>query len=290
MLRDVGMSIIEGSLLGVAIVFVVASLTSTAVAQPDPGCSPSDAKRGHWWYADCSQDESPEGFELREPERPYIPWNDLDRMHPKQVGELIDAQLSFALVDETTEAVTNYYRLVDFARRDARTFAAIHGQAILENPELNPGNQYGTTNASRAALFKDRQDEMNNRLAREREEFALVMFSDPRCGLCVTQWSVLQLFADQTGWRIAKIDVTAEPEKAARFGVSGTPQTVMLRRGGQQWANVAIGSQSLPNVAETAYRQVRILKGETDPSQFYTDGHQEGGFFDPRAGRAGGAR
>ena len=272
----------------VAIATAVVVLSWASARAGEPGCGEQDVKRGHWWYADCSQPEEEDGFVLREPQKPYIPWDDLDRMHPKQVGELIEDQMSYALVAETSEAVADYYRLVDHARRDARTFASLHGQAILENPELNPGAQYGTNNAARQVLFEQRQSEIEGRVARERNEFALVMFSDPSCGLCVTQWSVLKLFADQTGFRVAKIDVRQEPEKAARFGVSGTPTTVLLRRGGRDWANVAIGSQSLPYVMETTYRQIRLLKGESDPTQFYTDGHHQGGFFDPRAG--GGAR
>lgn len=238
-------------------------------------------KKGYWWY------ETPPdaAYDIRTPEKPAIPpLETLRQMHPKDVGQLIEDQMSFALVDQSVEAVADYYRLLDFARRQARGFAGLHGQAILQYPELNPHSAYPTTNAARAVAARTREEDLLSRLAADRREFALVMFSLEGCGFCETQWQTLQLFRDRTGWEIARFDLAQHPDKAARFGVSTAPVTVMLRRGGVQWANVAVGAQSLPAVMEAIYRQARVLKGESAPGQFYTMEGEMGGFFDPEAG------
>lgn len=233
---------------------------------------------GYWWY----KDPDPES-DVRTAEKPFIPPLELLRqMHPEDFQELITAQLNYALVDQTTQSVGDFYRLVDFARRQSRSFAALHGQVLLENPELNPHTSYPTTNAGRTVQRKVREENQLSRLVRERGEFAIVMFSLEGCGYCDAQWSVLKHFRDRTGWQIVRLDMHQHADKAARFNVTSAPVTVMLRGGGEQWANVAIGAQSLPSVMEGVHRQIRILKGEIDPRQFYTDPRDEGGFFDPQ--------
>lgn len=235
-------------------------------------------EQGYWWY----EDPLPEG-EVRTAEKPDIPPIELlRRMHPEDIQELITAQLNFALVDQSTDSAGDFYRLVDFARRQSRSFAALHGQVLLEEPDLNPHTAYPTTNAGRSAQRRVREENQQKRLAQERQEFAIVMFSLEGCGFCDAQWAVLEHFRDRTGWQIARLDMHQHADKAARFGINSAPVTVMLRRGGDQWANVAIGAQSLPSVMEATHRQIRLLKGEIDPGQFYTDPHDQGGFFDPR--------
>jgi conjugal transfer pilus assembly protein TraF len=202
-------------------------------------------------------------------------------MHPEDFEKLIEAQLDYALVDQSKDSVADFYRLVDFARRQSRSFASLHGQVILDNPKLNPAAAYPTTNAGRSVLRKTREQNQIGRLQAERNEFAIVMFSLQGCGYCDAQWAVLEHFRDRTGWQIQRLDMHEHAEKAARFGVDQAPVTVLLRRGGRDWANVAIGAQSLPSVMEATHRQIRLLKGEIDPGQFYTDPHDEGGYFDP---------
>jgi conjugal transfer pilus assembly protein TraF len=238
----------------------------------------TDDARGYWWY----EDPHPEG-DVRTAEKPDIPsLEQLRQMHPEDFQELITAQLNYALVDQTTESVGDFYRLVDFARRQSRSFAALHGQVLLESPELNPHTAYPTTNAGRTAQRRTREQNQQDRLLAERGEFAIVMFSLEGCGFCDAQWAVLQHFRERTGWQIVRLDMHEHAEKAARFNVNSAPVTVMLRHGGRQWANVAVGAQSLPSLMEATHRQIRVLKGEIDPGQFYTDPHDQGGFFDPR--------
>ena len=109
------------------------------------------------------------------------------------------------------------------------------------------------------------------------------MFSTKSCAFCVSQWNVLQYFSEQTGWIVNKIDIAAEPQKAARFNIQGTPQTIMIRRGTEQWFTVAVGSDSYPVIADNAYRAIRLLKGEINEQQFFNGEGDDGGFFDPMA-------
>ena len=235
-------------------------------------------KRGHWWYEDPPTEE-----EVRAPEKPQIPTDEvLKTMHPEDFQELITAQLQFALVDQTEGSVEDYFKLVDFARRQARSFASLHGQVILNNPELNPTMNYPLTQAGRAARTEMRKGSMLRRLQAARGDYGLIMFSLQGCPYCDVQWATLELFSQQTGWQIRRVDMQENPHLALRYGVEQAPVTVMVGRLGG-WANVAVGATNVPAVLEGSYRQLRLIEGEADPGQFYTDGPDMGSFFDPSA-------
>ena len=236
-------------------------------------------KKGYWWYEEPQDETQDAGLQ-----KPAIPDGEaLERLKPSAIQELINAQLEFALVAQTPEAVRDYYRLIDLSRRRSRGFAALTNVVMLENPGLNARAAYPVTNAARDELTRRRDSERTLRLQRERSEFALIMFSSQKCVFCISQWNVLQYFAEQTGWIVNKIDVDLEPQKAARFNIRSTPQTIMIRRDTPQWFTVAVGSDSFPVIADNAYRAVRLLKGEISEQQFFNGEGDDGGFFDPNA-------
>lgn len=250
-----------------------------AILGPAFASGAPDVKQGYWWYEDPRPQEESAALEA-----PAIPKGTaLETLKPSEIQSLIDAQLDYALVVQTPEAVTDYYRLVDLSRRRSRGFAALTNVVLLENPALNARAAYPVTNAGRDELTRRREGERASRLAAERNEFALIMFSSKRCGFCGSQWNVVQLFADKTGWIVKNIDVDLEPEKAARFGVEGTPMTILIRKGTPQWFTVGVGTDSYPALADNAYRAIRLLKGEIDERQFFNGEGDDGGFFDPAA-------
>ncbi|WP_262695998.1 conjugal transfer protein TraF [Kordiimonas aquimaris] len=242
----------------------------------------SSEKRGWNWY----QDPPKEAEEINpdfayEPELPTF--ETLTRMTPKAVGELMEAQLSFAIVSEEVGEVAQYFTLLDFVRRRSRTFTALTGVALLKNPVLNARTSYPITNAGRTVRSRERKAEKDTRLQAERGEFALVMFSSDGCGFCSVQWGVLQAFQDRTGWNVTKVDVADYPERAARFNVTGTPMTILIRKNSREWFPVSAGAVSLPEVSDNAYRAIRVLKGEISVQQFLNSESDDGGFFDTRS-------
>ncbi|RMB05053.1 conjugal transfer protein TraF [Eilatimonas milleporae] len=244
-------------------------------------------KRGWNWYDD------PAGKTLPEPEddlahEPVIPpMERLRKMRPAAVGDLMAAQLSYAIVSEDVGEVAQYYQLLDFVRRRSRAFTALSGVALLQHPQLNARSSYPITNAGRTADSKARKQDRSRRLIAERGEFALVMFSKKSCAYCDVQWGVLQSFRDRTGWTIRRLDIEAYPDRAARMNVQGTPMTILIRRDSEDYFPVAVGAESLPVVADNAYRAIRVLKGEIGLKQFLTDESDDGGFFDPAGTVAG---
>lgn len=259
-----------------AIFFTVFWLFSIGVLAQDPR-----VKRGWNWYEDPPKAaDKPNPDFAYEPELPSF--EILKKMTPKAVGELMEAQLSYAIVSEEVDEVAEYFTILDFVRRRSRTFTALTGVALLQNPELNARTSYPITNAGRTVRSRERKAEKDIRLQSERGEFALVMFSSESCGFCEIQWGVLQSFQDSTGWNVTKVDIAEYPERAARFNVTGTPMTILIRKNSREWFPVSAGAVSLPEVSDNAYRAIRVLKGEITVQQFLNNESDDGGFFDTR--------
>lgn len=235
-------------------------------------------KRGWNWYDDPAPIEEHNPDFAYEPNLP--PFETLKQMKPEAVGKLMESQLAYAIVSEDVGEVAEYYQILDFVRRRSKTFTALTGVALLKNPELNARTSYPITNAGRTVRSKAQKQEKQERLVVERGEFALVMFSSKGCQFCDIQWGVLKSYQDRTGWNVTKIDIAEFPERAARFNISGTPMTILLRKNSPDWFPVAAGAVSLPEVTDNAYRAIRVLKGEISVQQFLSHESDDGGFFD----------
>ncbi|QSR19693.1 conjugal transfer protein TraF [Novosphingobium sp. KA1] len=242
---------------------------------------PADLRRGYWWYRVPQVEARDEPSELAKPSIP--PMAELARWTPPKIRKLIEDQRDYAATVLTVEAVTDFWRLEDFARRKARAFAGITQIAMLQNPELNSKSANPMVGDARAQLSAEK-DTIRTRYLRARaNEFALVMFSRAACGYCRVQWPIVQRFQDETGWQVTRIDLDERPEMGARFGVDVTPTTMLIRRGSAQRMIVATGVEAYPNLAQMAYQAVRLLRGDIRPEQFMTGPGEDAGFFDALA-------
>ncbi len=237
-------------------------------------------KRGWNWYEDPV--EVVEEDDSKIAKEPIIPPHEhLKKMTPAAIGELMDEQLAFAIVSEEVGEVAEYFQLMDFARKRSKTFTALTAQALLFNPKLNARSAYPVTNAGRTIVSKERKEIRDRRLINERGDFAIVMFSAKGCNACNVQWGTLQAFEDRTGWNISKMDIHQYPDRAARFNVEVTPTTFIIQKNTKNYFPVSVGLESLPAIADNAYRAVRLLRKEITPGQFLNGANQDGGFFDP---------
>lgn len=240
-------------------------------------------KHGYWWGEKVViEDES----ETEEPQYPVPAPNpkleDLMKMHPSQLKQLEEDYRVYAVWQRTSQANKDYWTVVDAARRVARAFTAQSAVTMLQNPQLNARAQNPITNAGRKVKRQTRDNEVNNGLLKAKDQFALVMFTQPSCQYCQLQRNSLKFFADKHQWSIGEVDITRKPEVAARFNVQITPVTIVIQKGSEKWMNIAVGAESTPNIEDNAFRAVRLLQGKITPQQFYTAESMQGGFFDPQ--------
>lgn len=258
-----------------AAVSLIATASSASAAQT------ADLRQGYWWYQAPEAEAKVEPSELAKPSIP--PMAELATWTPPKIRKLIEDQRDYAATMLTVEAVTDFWRLEDFARRKARAFAGITQIAMLQNPELNSKSANPMVGDARAQLSAEKDTIRTRYLRAHANEFALLMFSRAVCGYCRVQWPIVQRFQDETGWQVTRIDLDQRPETGARFGVEVTPTTMLIRRGSAQRMIVATGVEAYPNLAQMTYQAVRLLRGDIRPEQFMTGPGEDAGFFDALA-------
>ena len=70
----------------------------------------------------------------------------------------------------------------------------------------------------------------------------------------------------------------------SKHNIEFTPTVIMISRDyPDQWMPISYGVVAVPEVEENVYRAIRFIKGEIEPTQFYTPEHQKGRGFDPLA-------
>ena len=241
-------------------------------------------KQGYWWYAlppKADKQAAPDPDALMKPVIP--PMAELATFTPPKIRKLIEQQRDYAATVLTVNAVADFWRLQDFARRKARAFAGVTQIAMLQNPELNSKSANPMVGDARAELTAYKDQVRRSYLRAHANEFALVMFSRSTCGYCRVQWPIVQRFQDEMGWQVTLMDIDRRPELGQRFGVEVTPTTMLIRRGSQQRMVIAAGVETYPNLAQMAYQAVRLLSGDIRPEQFMTGAGEEDGFFDALA-------
>lgn len=260
------------ALLGTAMPLPASAQASAAAPRP---------QQGYWWYEAPKPKEEEPTQEVKKPRIP--PMAELARWTPPRIRKLIEEQRDYAATVLTVDAVADFWRLQDFARRKARAFAGVTQLAMLQHPELNSRSANPMVGDARDQLLGQKDAVRRAYLRAHASEFALVMFSRTSCGYCRVQWPIVQRFQDEMGWQVSQIDLDRRPEVAQRFGVDVTPTTMVIRRNSPQRMVIATGVEAYPNLAQTAYQAVRLLSGDIRPEQFLTGAGEEDGFFDALA-------
>lgn len=255
------------------------NLPCPALARQDLGAS--EIRQGYWWYAPPPKLEPDKADEPEPLVKPVIPsMAELAAWTPPRIRKLIEDQRDYAATVLTVDAVADFWRLEDFARRKARAFAGLTQIAMLQNPALNSRSANPMVGDARAELTAHKDEVRQRYLRAHANEFALVMFSRTTCGYCRVQWPIVQRFQDEMGWQVTLMDLDRRPDLGARFGVDVTPTTMIIRRGSQQRMVIAAGIEAYPSLAQMAYQAVKLLTGDIRPEQFMTGAGEEGGFFD----------
>jgi conjugal transfer pilus assembly protein TraF len=253
------------------------------MAQDGGGASTGPAKQGYWWYQapERKVEDMPDTETLVKPAIP--PMAELASWTPPKIRKLIEEQRDYAATVLTVEAVADFWKLEDFARRKARAFAGITQIAMLQHPELNSKSANPMVGDARDQLLAQKDAVRRQYLRAHAGEFALVMFGRTSCAYCQVQWPIIQRFQDEMGWQVTLMDLDRRPDLGQRFGVEVTPTTMLIRRNSQQRMVIATGVEAYTNLIQTAYQAVRLLAGDIRPEQFLTGAGEEDGFFDALA-------
>lgn len=238
-------------------------------------------KKGYWFYCKEPVEETDEEKIVRKELPNPPPHEEMMKMHPDDLKVLQEEYLKEAVWKSEPEKVLNYYMVHDVIRRKSLAFTAVSQVVMLQNPDLNVWGQYSKTNPGVSEAKRVRQETTTVGLSKYRQNYALLVFTKPTCGYCSIQKSILAHFSERHGWHVKEIDITRNTQAATRFNINYTPVTIVIERNSDNWMPVAVGEEPLPSIEENTYRAIRLLRGDTSPTQFFNMDFEDGGVYDP---------
>ncbi len=288
-----GMIIATGIALGLLAGPMTAAAADTGasagkIVAPDAASRPyydfSD-KDGWWWYKDYT-DEQQVPDEKAAPPKRIIPdmkdytYEQLWSMHPDDFQELLMQFQKKAVMTLKPEDAKDYYIMQDIARRKSLGFANLAQYVMQTSPELSVDSAIPLASPGRAADVRVRQEEIEDRIARSVDSFAMIYFYSPTCHFCREQDGIMHYFVRKYGWEVKKIDITKETATASRFNVQTTPYIILVYRHSQDFIPVTVGVASLGEIEDRVYRGMRLLSGEVTPDNYSLYEYQRGGPLD----------
>jgi len=253
-------------------IFVVVSCFSISVL------SANEEKRGWYWYAEIKKTEQ---LEERMELPPPPPLSDIMQMHPDDIAGLIDNYHKQFVWRPTEENAVNYLTIQDAARRKSLAVSAVQQIAIKTHPEYDASKDYPLNNVGNTTYLSNRKSEIEQRLWSENQNYGFIYFSQRSCPYCPTQTDILNLYSEKYGWQIKQIDIDERLDLATRFNITYAPAILLIKRDSPLWQPVSTGLATLPQLEESAYRSIRLLNNEIDPSQYFMLETDHGNAFDP---------
>ncbi|MBI5178182.1 MAG: conjugal transfer protein TraF [Nitrospinae bacterium] len=274
--------------------------------------------RGFYWHETTASDEKQkDDGKSREDKRkalnlptPAVPpplkevytKEELMKMHPDQFEPLARMYMRKAVGERSPQNVKDYQDVQDAARKMGVQFGNVWQYNLQTNPEMSLDQEYPVSMEGINERLSSRDQEVAERIAREREDFALLYFYSPTCGYCKFQDEYLIQFMQAFNWRlcpetaangglqtdnceIIKMDVQKWPALKLRYKAQSTPFIVLLHKNSSFSIAVGPGLTTMTDLAYNIYRGIRLMKGEITPEQYTMMESERGKGFDPTASK-----
>ena len=201
-------------------------------------------------------------------------------MYPDDFQELLVAFHKKSVQTPTTENVKDYMLMQDIARRKAGQYAQVHGYVLKKYPEFDLTKDVPNVSGATKAKTRIQNEEVNKTILAAGKEHGLVFFINPSCQYCDAQNDIIKFFKDRYKWQVLEVDVAANPQRAAKFGVETTPSLMLIKKGTDEYFMAGSGVVSLDELERNVYRGIRQLNGQAQPDEYYLYKDQKGGAFD----------
>ena len=94
---------------------------------------------------------------------------------------------------------------------------------------------------------------------------------------------VVKFTAKKYGWQIKTVDISQQPDLAARFDITVTPTLLLIKQDQEQFMPLSVGVIALSEMEQKLYQAIRYLRGDTAIDSFTTYDYQKGSALDPTA-------
>ncbi len=255
-----------------------------------------DTKRGWFWYEDPAPvlepeenkpEKSSESIQERPPKPPTLAaysTEELWNMHPDKFQKLLNELQKKAVQYPNEQNVLEYLTLQDMASRKALAYSNAAQYVTQKNAGIFNINQvYPTSGPGVSARVQMQQVEITETISGAKDDHAILFFVKPGCGFCEKQVQILAYFVDKYGWQIKTVDISQQPDLAARFDITLTPTLLLIKQDQEQFMPLSVGVIALSEMEQKLYQAIRYLRGDTAIDSFTTYDYQKGSALDPTA-------
>jgi len=244
----------------------------------------SDRKRGWWWYekepAKPEKKKEESGTRVKVNLDNYT-YQELWNMYPDDFQKILKIVLRQAVQNPSVKNVKDYLTMQDISKRKSMVFSSVVGYVGQTNPDFSINETYPTTAPGRRALTAMNLNEKNNTINEARGRFALIMFNRDGCSFCESQSEILAYFEDYFGWSIRKVNISRQPDVAARFNIEKVPEIIIVSRKTGDYMPISVGTVSMNELKDRIYRSIRMMDGKIGPEQWYIHDFEKDTSMDP---------
>ena len=248
-----------------------------------------DRQRGWYWYQvgkeskETKTSTSTEYSAIQPPsKRPSkYSYNDMWVMHPDDF-KAYSAKVTKRAVQFPTEVnIKHFLEVMDVTRRKSAAFTAAVNYVAQKNALYTREDTHPITAPGLTVMKDIRYQEIDTLIRNSRQEFALIMFTQPGCGFCNAQINILSFFEESYGWPLRMVNIKENPTAGARFGVEQTPSVILVHKDTKDYMRISSGVFSLSKLKLRLYRSIRMMKNEILPEQWGTYDFEKGTGGDP---------
>jgi len=222
-------------------------------------------KEGYYFYG-VDDEESNTSKRLK---MPTIP-KDLTAIHPKEFEKLLEEVKGIAVMNPTSENITTYMRLQNFATGQASKFEKAWKDVIIDKPELNAAINNPDSTYSRGVMDAEKVEARKNFYLKWSSRLGIAVFvkndNDNRARKVRPLFDSIKA---EYGLEYIFISTDDKPYVAAEKGVKTLPDVFLIYKSGNGepiWHRVATGlvvkTDILDNIDHVVKRKLKLVGAE----------------------------
>lgn len=254
----------------------LAAATVPTLAQPTADAERDtfyceERKLGSWFYCNSERVKREANERARQQQVPAsVPATERMAMITKQLDEL----KAVAILEPTSENITNYIRFQREQLDRASTFADVWGRAIWQNPDLDYTLERPVSTLAKQNWLETRKSQREGSMAALTQRYGVFYFYSSSCSACRTFSPVMRALSDTYGLEVLAVSMDGGPNEAfpnfvvdsgqyQRMGLQGgtVPALVLFDTHTRQPIPIGYGVMAADDVMQRIFYLTQIEPG-----------------------------
>ena len=212
MIKRFGLSLAVVALAGQATIGIPAAAQNAEVSARDAFYC-EERGLGSWFYCDPEKMRE-QAMEEEAPEAPPPAPRLSAAKRLAAITEQLDELKAAAILDPTTESVSEYMRYQRVQLDRASTFADVWGRAVWQNPDLDYTLQRPINSLGKSTWMDERKAERADVMASLSQRYGLFYFYSSSCTACRVFSPIISSVSQQYGLEVLAVSLDGGPNDA----------------------------------------------------------------------------